>query len=923
MDEVVRGVGPVPEVPTPFVGRDGDVVRLAEELWSADGPRTLVLHGPAGVGKSALAAALARRVPVYWVAFTGEETEEQVLLRLLALREAPRRAVVEAYTSGPEVYGPELRRQCEEYIGQSWVVLDDVPVPLGLRLLPQLVACRMRVIVTSRKRAVWRDTGARLHAVRPLGTRKAAALAERCAEAQDSPPGGFRDDLGLLALLRAARGRPALVRVAGAVAGRTRGARFEDVTDPRRLVDLALECLTEPQLELLRRLALTRRGTTFARYAPGILIQGADPLDSLRALQKLDLVTRVRDDRYTVPEPVAELVGSHLTPGRRLRLARSTQRALWQDAQADLRELARLLDGRELQDPYVRQHQVSPSPERTRRVDELMALIPEPGLLRAEDAEFIGALAELAAVRGDAHRLVALHSAFPGPTRGALSATARHLGLPRRSWQVLEDEGDSAALAHGNADTAYGAGLLTSCLEALTVTSPHHEADAGWYRVVRGAALCDQGRVAQAEAELLRAAETHRATGCARGRGWALLHHARVCLLTAQVNRAQHALDQSATLLRTAGDIRGQNWAATERIRLHLLFRKPDKALEAAQRALTAHEAAEDLRGMGWTCQYLGIVHARAGRTADAIVALQAATRHFERCEDSLGAAWARHRLAVLSPGPEQSDELTAAKEMFTSLGCPHGQAWSLLELTLRRPADADLQVFGALAQRLFGELDDVAGTLWSAIVLGLRSEVGLGRSMFPTDLSPDIVGRDQVLQDLQSFQEALTQTPGPVSPTTRAWRGPAIPLRARDLLALSTKGTRHATPRCRVRLTLLDDSPTSTSTARLLLRVVPEGAHPWTARDGDPPWLTAVALPLTPVSVEPPVCHLRPSELPAHGAEFDVTAHRPGIHVIRFTIALERTGTVLQQVETELEILDTDRPGRHAAPQTAARRGW
>jgi hypothetical protein len=130
------------------------------------------------------------------------------------------------------------------------------------------------------------------------------------------------------------------------------------------------------------------------------------------------------------------------------------------------------------------------------------------------------------------------------------------------------------------------------------------------------------------------------------------------------------------------------------------------------------------------------------------------------------------------------------------------------------------------------------------------------------------------------------------------------------------------AGPRCRVRVTLLDDSPAEDTTARLLLRVSPEDGHPWRAAEAERPWLTVTAVPLTHASVDPASGLLLPSEQAVHGAEFGFTAHRTGTHRIRFTITLERTGTVLQQVETELDILDHDERAGLSSPEAVTHRG-
>ncbi|MGW5736273.1 MULTISPECIES: VMAP-C domain-containing protein [Streptomyces] len=124
----------------------------------------------------------------------------------------------------------------------------------------------------------------------------------------------------------------------------------------------------------------------------------------------------------------------------------------------------------------------------------------------------------------------------------------------------------------------------------------------------------------------------------------------------------------------------------------------------------------------------------------------------------------------------------------------------------------------------------------------------------------------------------------------------------------------------CRVRVTLLDESPSASAENRLLLRIAPGPRHPWSdSETAGRPWLTVTATPLTSAVVEPATALVRPSEGETEGAEFTVVAHRPGRHVIRFTVSLARTDTVLQQVETEFDIVDRDCPPGSAA----AHMGW
>lgn len=53
-----------------------------------------------------------------------------------------------------------------------------------------------------------------------------------------------------------------------------------------------------------------------------------------------------------------------------------------------------------------------------------------------------------------------------------------------------------------------------------------------------------------------------------------------------------------------------------------------------------------------------------------------------------------------------------------------------------------------------------------------------------------------------------------------------------------------------------------------------------------------------------------------SYGAEFRFTPHRPGSHRLRFTVEDPATGTVLQQVEAEIDVVPSDpRPHRPTAP--------
>lgn len=929
----------------PFVGRDGEVALLAEQLSFGRSPmsrsKVVVLHGPAGVGKSALAAEVARAVAgsrgrrAHWISVGDTPSAETAILRLLAEHAAPRREIVEAALTGDPAFTTELWRQCAEHIRGSVIVLDDVGQGYGLSLVQALGPGLNQVIITSRHESRCGDANAYLHAVGPLDAQDALQLVKHVSRAE--PEDGIRSAEN--EFVSAAQGLPALLRIAGLILRPPFTPPRLAVNTPSALFALAWDRLDVAEKDLLQRLAVWGPGGPFTlRSVEALLWENGRQAGAQRILDGLaryGLVHEVREGAFTLPSPLVDAVPLRMSGYEVSRLKVRVPADLLAAARDAAWDTAGLLDGRD-QPPQHDQHVVWLTPdELAEHVDEFMALLPKGRPASHEEEGLINALATLLAVRGDAHRLVALHRISESAARRPLGSALRRLGLSRHAWVLLQHDTPENT-TYGAATASYCTGRLAGALATLDQAPPPEGVDAAWHAVVRGASLCDQGRLAESERFLLEAAELHRRAGCPRGRGWALLHHARACLLTAQTQRAEHLLDQATQTLRSASDEGGQNWASTERIRLHLLRGHTDLALDTAQRALTAHEETEDIRGMGWTCHYLGLVHARRGQADDARVALMAASDHFRECGDDLGMAWTLHRLALLDPDDRPLDELLTAVSLFKGSGCPLGHAWSALELALSHPTPAVADEFLRDSELLFRELNDQGGLAWTACIRALSGQDGDAPPALPWHLPSETNGRSLIEEDLKEFWRAVAVAGFSADPPHFTWLGLIIPLRARDIVGVCAEDTSMppvlppvpskaalpSTPHCQVHLTLLDDTPSVAATARLLLRVVPDDDHPWAVPEGDPPWLTAVATPLTPASAEPPTALLRPSEHPEHGAEFGFTARRPGVHVIRFTIALERTGTVLQQVETELEILDTDGPDELAAPHATARRG-
>ncbi|CCK27814.1 hypothetical protein BN159_3435 [Streptomyces davaonensis JCM 4913] len=910
------------------MGRADDLRALLYDLSiggvSGRAPFVAVLHGPPGVGKSALAAVMARwhgdeqrrqsgedPLPVHWLGLGGTVDVQGTLLRLLAECGAPREPIVHAATAPERVFRRLLRYQCAKHIRERVVVLDDVSPSAARPLLKVLRGCvGLTVIVTSDQKRGWRGVDL-LHRVWPLSGREATELFSRYPETHS------------VAAPSAALGLPSLVRIAGALAHEVPREELLGATRPDALVQLALHRCTPEERLLLETLASRPSRAPFTT----LTIWPLDRRNAMAGLVQRGLVQQPREaeDVFLLPAPVREAVlgrpPAHVTPPDELVLELAGAATRLVD------DSASLLDGRpRLLSDDKPLEALSPH-EFAAHIDEFMRLLADTRRLRAKYLEdlFINALATVLAFLGDAHRLVALHrgSRKNSAVRRALCAVARGVGLPDVAQSLIDGDTTPHAIRE-RAANHHAAGHLDSALAALGTAPEAEDIHAAWNLLVRGAVLCDQGKVEEAARHLRFSADLHRAFDCRRGHGQALLQLARVSLLRGLNAEADELLGQAEVLLSALGDVRGQNWIETERVRLQAQRGDTEEACLTAERTIAAHKAAGDVRGVGWTEFWLGHALWGDGHHSDAEYEWQEARECFSQCWDALGHAWARHRVALVPPDrlPWREDpvaEWLSVHQEFVETGCTHGRAWATLEIAARVPGPAMSSAFLSTAQSDFRTLDDVAGLSWVSAVRIARDHTPPppdARARL-TESLPDRPWATQLIQDIERFWD--TPFNGLLN---------EIPPHARDLvLTTSTPDVTEEDlsphgPRCRVRITLLDESPTTGTTARLLLRVSPEPGHTWAADPEAAPWLTATALPLTRASLEPPSAHLRPSHQAGHGAEFDFTPHRTGTHRIRFTIALERTGTVLQQVETELDILDNDQPGSHAAPHSVIPRG-
>ncbi|MFD5698844.1 tetratricopeptide repeat protein [Streptomyces lasiicapitis] len=472
------------------------------------------------------------------------------------------------------------------------------------------------------------------------------------------------------------------------------------------------------------------------------------------------------------------------------------------------------------------------------------------------------------------------------PLRTVAAVALRETGRPLPAAEALAAIDSPRATLH-KAVAERCAGLLREASATLDGL-PDEATPNGWVLHTRAALLCDMGVLRGAEKLLRSAVEAHQVRGDIRGEAWAMHHYGRLRLTRGDLEEAQKRLEAARDMFIGLGDRQGRAWTETELGRVQLLYGSYPEALHGLGRALALHRSNNDVRGTGWAKLYLALAHEGSGDPEQAAKRVRSAEWVLRAMPDHLGVAWAQHYRALL-PFPDRVDlpnamaSLHSAMDHFRRAGCLHGLAWNTLELAdlCRRETWGPAAVAGGLygdAQRQFEEIGDLWGLRWA-----------------------------------QSLRTTLTD------PGRPADRARLVPLTARHLITEPgvefTDGPLFPGTRSRVHLTLHDDRSTTGTASRIALHITPGPDHPWSTPATDLPWLTARATPLTAADVEPAhAVTLKPSPRDPDGAEFLFTPRRAGRHRLLFTIEHSATATVLQQVETYIDVTD----GEHGAPDDA-----
>ncbi|MGW4086709.1 tetratricopeptide repeat protein [Streptomyces sp. NPDC004822] len=779
---LAQSFGQLPDAVEPFAGRRRELasVRRWVQVGRADTetrPTVVVLHGPPGSGRTALAVRAAHELRDQFrgacvVDLRGDSPEEpplttrEALLHLLNRLGAPREQLLfrERASAGQQVgrLGELYRRHLAGV--PVVVVLDDArDAEQVAALVPE--RSDSLVLVTAREPLdLPAGSVARVHRL-PVEPLDAAGSEELLAAVARDASGPY-DAQAADRIRELCGGLPLALRIAGSSLGpRSPRALAADlgaygpVEPGERVLWLRYTDQGEAGRRLLRRLALAGRASLGAAAAAALLATDrAEAGRLLAGLADAGLIDHVRGDRYRLHDLVRGFAHARLLDEEDPAERTAAQERLI-TSYADLADsVLRLVDG----NVSTRSDRFSPhgfgSPDEALRwLDEessfiTAALRHAEGVDQGPVVSLLGALCDYCLLRGDLYRLGEISELAQAVDQGLLvrsvrwrtGIAARQLGELDKARATLASVVDLYREAHHDAGAAralcslgitlHHQGDLTEAAarlrEALDLqAAPALATDRAWTMHALAAVERDRGRVAESGELLAESLALHRAGESLHGEAWAQFQLGQLELRTGDVPAAEADLRTALELYGRTRDARGEAWALTQLARARLVAGDAEPAVEALRRAAARHRENEDARGEAWSVYYLGQALEEGGDLDPAVRELERSRTMFSRMRDVYGLACARHHSArvtrdqrAVQTGSLRNSGfarqlLVDARADFRRIGVAHGEAWTCLELAVVDGGNARTRQALALcdeAVALFASYRDLRGGDWA-----------------------------------------------------------------------------------------------------------------------------------------------------------------------------------------------------------------
>ncbi|MEU0947111.1 tetratricopeptide repeat protein [Streptomyces canus] len=777
-----QSFGQLPERIGEFAGRRTEMGRIrqwvqASRATTETRPTVVVLHGPPGSGRTALAVRAAHELKDYFrgacvVDLRGDNPQESplstrdALMHLLNRLGAPREQLLFRERSSPDQQVKRLSELYQQHLTglPVTIVLDDASDPEQVRtLVPE--RSDSLVLVTAREPlGLPSDLAAHVHEL-PVDSMDAAGAEELLDAAAQSATGPY-DAQSADRIRELCGGLPLALRIAGSSLG-PRSPRqlaadlgaYGPVGPVERALWLRYTDQSEPARRLLRRLALAGRSSLGAAAAAALL--ATDETEATRhlvALARAGLIDHVRGSRYRVHDVVRAFAQARLLDEEEPPERTAAQERLIVNY-ADLADnVLRLVDGNmSTRSDRFSPHGFTSLDEALRWLDDessfiTAALRHADGVNQGAVLNLLGALCDYCLLRGDLYRLGEISELAQAVDQGLLvrsvqwrtGIAARQLGELDKARTTLTSVVDLYMEAHHDAGAAralcslgitlHHQGHLTEAAaklqEALALQSPPELAtDRAWTMHALAAVERDRGRVAESLDLLTRSLVLHHAGESVHGEAWAHFQLGQLSLRMGDVPRADSELRTALDLYGRTRDARGEAWALTQLARARLVAGDPSAAVDGLRQAASLHRDNEDARGEAWTVYYLGQALEETGNLDLAVRELERSRTMFSRMRDVYGLACARHHSARVTRDQRAAQTgslrnsgfarqlLVDARADFQRIGVAHGEAWTCLELAVVDAGNGRTPQALALcdeAAALFASYGDQRGEDWA-----------------------------------------------------------------------------------------------------------------------------------------------------------------------------------------------------------------
>ncbi|WP_030326665.1 tetratricopeptide repeat protein [Streptomyces sp. NRRL B-3229] len=743
-----QSFGQLPELIAEFAGRRTEMGRIRQWVQASRAatetrPTVVVLHGPPGSGRTALAVRAAHDLKDYFrgacvVDLRGDSSEEpplstrDALLHLLNRLGAPREQLLFRERSSPDQQVKRLSELYHQHLTglAVTIVLDDASDPEQVRVLVPERSDSLVLVTARGPLDLPESLAAQVHQL-PVAALDAAGAEELLDAAAQSATGPY--DAQSADLIRElCGGLPLALRIAGSSLGprsprqlATDLSAYGPVEPIERVLWLRYTDQSEPARRLLRRLALAGRASLGAAAAAALL--ATDETEATRhlvALARAGLIDNVRGSRYRVHDVVRAFAQARLLDEEEAAERTAAQERLIVNY-ADLADsVLRLVDGNmSTRSDRFSPHGFTSLDEALRWLDDessfiTAALRHAEGVNQGAVLNLLGALCDYCLLRGDLYRLGEISELAQAVDQGLLvrsvqwrtGIAARQLGELDKARTTLTSVVDLYMEAHHDAGAAralcslgitlHHQGQLTEAAakleEALRLQSvPELATDRAWTMHALAAVERDRGRVAESLDLLTRSLVLHRAGESVHGEAWAHFQLGQLSLRMGDVPRAESELRTALDLYGRTRDGRGEAWALTQLARARLVAGDPSAAVDGLRQAASRHRDNEDARGEAWTVYYLGQALEETGNLDLAVRELERSRTMFSRMRDVYGLACARHHSARATRDQRAAQTgslrnsgfarqlLVDARADFQRIGVAHGEAWTCLELAV------------------------------------------------------------------------------------------------------------------------------------------------------------------------------------------------------------------------------------------------